>query len=127
MPTHACRPNMAFVYCWPPVATLKPDSSWKMAFVPPPRSSAPLRPKRLPAQIPESILMLERPPLFEPSDVWLLWDEIESSTIPYNVTLFWAKTGEARVARLIRTAFLTVFLAGFLKLCYCMVFLLCLC
>lgn len=78
---------MPFAHCDEPLFALNPASSWKIAFVPPPRSSLPFRPKRLPAQMPVAICTFEWPPEVAPVPDELFCQAMALSTIPYRVTL----------------------------------------
>src|SRR5271156_3790337 len=88
-PTKAWRPNG--VLPWPncPLLTLMPDSNVKIVFSPPPRSSEPRRPQRLPL-VPETESTNNcLPPTLTPLTVTLLLvlSITPSSTSPYSVTL----------------------------------------
>src|SRR5471032_2689362 len=77
-PTYAWRPNSKPPCQVEPVSPWKPFSSRKMADVPPPRSSLPLKPRREPDSTPlVSLLVVAMPPLSRTSAI---------SKMPYTVT-----------------------------------------
>src|SRR5450830_1315435 len=77
-PTYAWRPNSRPPCPVVPVSPWKPFSSRKMADVPPPKSSLPLKPRREPDSTPlVSLLVVAMPPLSRTSAM---------SKMPYTVT-----------------------------------------
>src|SRR5690349_3435169 len=63
---------------------LKPFSNWKIAFMPPPRSSAPFSPQREPDRLPDTSRVCAPPALV------LLRCSMPTSAMPYSVTLLCA-------------------------------------
>jgi hypothetical protein len=66
-----------------PFITLKPLSSWKIAFVPPPRSSRASMPQWLPVTSPLPACHALLP-------FWLFVYDRPASITLYSVTVFWA-------------------------------------
>src|SRR5580704_11165562 len=94
-PTNAWRPNRELPWPSAPVPALKPFSSTNTAFRPPPRSSEPRRPQRLPFTLPlDAWYSGPCAPLLDTLFVYIR----PASMRPYSVTELcaWAAVAAAR-------------------------------